>query len=101
MSMFIDVMGNDPTILILDFFIQNKEFDYCVSSIAKNTNLSRETVCKYLYFLKKELIIYETRNMGHIKFYGLNITNNSKVFILIKFYEELIKITQKDNERLA
>jgi len=86
--MFKDIFGNSSQTKILDFLADHPNYDYNVSDISKNSEVSRPTVYKIIeIFLKKKLIV-KTRESGNSSLYKLNM-ENKLVQIILKFDFEL------------
>ena len=88
--MFKDIFGESPQTKILDFLADHPDYDYSISEIAKQSQVSRPTVYKIKdILLKKELIIL-AREQGNSPLYKLNIDNNL-VQVILKFDFEIAK----------
>jgi len=88
--MFRDIFGNSPQTKILDFLADHPDYDYSISEISKNSQVSRPTAYKIKdIFLKKGLII-QTREQGNSPLYKLNIANKL-VQVILKFDFEIAK----------
>lgn len=89
-SIFVEYFGDYPAIKILDFLIENREFDYSMTEIARNSEVGWSAFSEvWKRFVEKE-IIRETRKIGNAKMYKLN-TENHVVKKLIKLDAELTK----------
>lgn len=72
-SAFVKTLGDYPLIRILDFLIENREFDYPVTEIARNSNVNFATLKSLWLSLKK--ILVRTRTVGKAEMYKLNLKN--------------------------
>ena len=52
--MFKDIFGNSPQTKILDFLADHPNYDYNISDISKNSEVSRPTVYKIIEILLKK-----------------------------------------------
>ena len=71
-SVFADFFGDSPMMRILDFLLVFREFDYNKQDIAKNSNISWNTLDKLWDNLIKSSIIIPTRKVGKSQMYKLN-----------------------------
>src|SRR3989344_6619462 len=88
-SLFIELLGDSPTIRVLDFLLTERELDFSVSDMARNANIGRATLYRIWEQLIKNQIILPTRVIGKSKLYKLNI-NNPKIKKLIEIDDMLI-----------
>jgi DNA-binding transcriptional ArsR family regulator len=86
--MFKDIFGNSPQTKILDFLADHPNYDYNVSDISKNSDVSRPTVYKIIEILLKKKLIVKTRESGNSSLYKLNM-ENKLVQVILKFDFEL------------
>ncbi|MBS3128730.1 hypothetical protein J4410_06310 [Candidatus Woesearchaeota archaeon] len=74
-SSFRLVFGDAPIVKVIDFFLDNREFDYSLTDIAKNSDIGWST----LHLFWKEIvnlgIVVKTRKIGNAELYKLNIAN--------------------------
>jgi len=80
--MFKDIFGDSPQTKILDFLADYPDFDYSVSEIAKNSNVSRPTVYKVIEILLKKNLVIKTREQGNSPLFKLNLENKLVQLIL-------------------
>ncbi|MEM2130893.1 MAG: hypothetical protein QXM96_04055 [Candidatus Woesearchaeota archaeon] len=71
-SSFVLVFGDTPLVRLIDFFLDNQEFDYTLSDIARNSNISWTTLHIYWKTLIKLNIVKKSREIGRAKLYMLN-----------------------------
>ncbi len=75
-SLFLEQFGDTPQLRLLDFFIDNHFFDFPLTEMAKESNISYNSLKVILpQFLKNEIIL-KTRRMGKSNYYKLNIENS-------------------------
>ena len=88
MSLFIEFMGDSPTIRVLDYLITYREVDFSITDIADNAGIGRATLYRIWDDLVKNDIITHTRNIGRAKLFTLN-KKNKKIQKLIEIHEML------------
>ncbi|MAG52532.1 MAG: hypothetical protein CMH62_01060 [Nanoarchaeota archaeon] len=89
-TVFLEVFGNNPIIKVLDFLITYQLFDYPLTEIAKNSEVSYSTLQTFWDKLEKNNIVVKTRRVGKSDLFKLNI-DNPAVKQLIKLDWNLIK----------
>ena len=87
-SLFLEYVGNNPRMRILQYFIEGRDFDYTLTDLL-NAKVSWETLNEIVPKLAKLGIVIKTRKIGRATLYKINETNIvSKQFI--KLYDSLI-----------
>ena len=94
-TIFIEVFGNNPVVKVLDFLINFQLFDYPLTEIARNSNVSYSTLQTFWNNLEKNNIVIKTRRVGKSDLYKLN-TKNPAVKQLIKLDWNLIKGAEQE-----
>src|SRR4030066_648607 len=89
-SIFIEVFGNNPIMKVLNFLITFQLFDYPLTEIARNSEVSYSTLQTFWDKLKRNKIVIKTRRVGKSDLFKLN-TKNPAVQQLIKLDWNLIK----------
>lgn len=89
---FIKLLGNSPTIKILDILITGRELNYSISDLSKQANIGRSTFYRMMDDLLKNQIIIPTKKYGNIQLFKIN-QNNKIVKELILLYDKIHKIT--------
>lgn len=74
-TIFQKIFGDSPLIKVIDFFLDNQEWDYTKIQIAKSTGISRITLDDILEKLLKIGFIKTTRTIGNSTFYEINKGN--------------------------
>lgn len=69
------VFGNSPIVKVIDFFIDNREFDYSLTDIAKNADVGWSTIHQFWTDLVKLEIVTKTRRIGRAELYKLNLSS--------------------------
>lgn len=88
-SLFIELLGDSPTIRVLDFLLTERELDFSISDMARNSGIGRATLYRIWDELIKNQIIVPTRTIGKANLYKLNI-KNPKIKKLIEIDDMLI-----------
>lgn len=83
-SAFLEYFGDTPKLRFLDFLIGNHFFDFNMTDIAKESEISYNSLKSFFNeFLEKEIIV-KTRRVGKSDMYKLN-TENETAKNFIKF----------------
>jgi predicted transcriptional regulator len=83
-SFFLMQFGDTPQLRVLDFLITFHFFDYPLTEIAKESNVSYNSLKVFFDdFIKSEIVI-KTRKIGKSDYYKLNLEN--------PFIQNLIKL---------
>jgi len=75
LSIFLRVLGDSPKARVLEYLIETKGLDICLTDLAKNSRISRATLIRMWKDLIKERVIIPTRNVGRAKMFKLNEEN--------------------------
>jgi predicted transcriptional regulator len=94
-TIFIDVFGSNPIMKVLDFLITFQAFDYPLTEIAKNSEVSYSTLQTFWENLERNKIVIKTRRVGKSDLYKLN-TKNPAVQQLIKLDWNLIRGSEQE-----
>ena len=83
-SLMLEQFGDTPQLRILDFLIDNQMFDFPLTEIARESNVSYNSL-KFLFprFIASN-VVYKTRKIGKSDYYKLNLKN--------PFVKNLIKL---------
>ena len=93
-SSFRIVFGDSPIVKVIDFFLDNSEFDYSLTDIAKNADIGWSTLHQFWNDIVKLGIVVKTRKIGRAELYKLN-SSNSIVKRLIELDNDVSKILIK------
>ena len=93
-SSFRIVFGNSPIVKVMDFFLDNREFDYSLTDIAKNSDIGWSTLHQFWNDIVKLGIVTKTRRIGRAELYKLNL-NSSLVKKLIELDTAISKKLMK------
>ena len=76
-SAFLEYFGDTPKLRFLDFLIGNHFFDFNMTDMAKEANISYNSLKSFFNeFLEKGVII-KTRRVGKSEMYKLNMDNET------------------------
>lgn len=89
-SFFLMNFGDTPQLRVLDFLIGHYFFDYPITEIARESNVSYNSIVVFFPQMIKSGILIKTRKVGKSDYYKLN-TENLFVSNLIKLNWMLIK----------
>lgn len=84
------VFGDTPQLRVFDFFIGNYFFDFPITEIARESNVSYNSLKNFLPSLVKTGILVKTRKIGKSDYYKFNM-NNIFVKNLVKLNWMLVK----------
>ena len=74
-SSFRLVFGDSPIIKVIDFFLENREFDYSLTDIAKNSDIAWSTLHQFWNGIVKLGIVINTRRIGRADLYKLDMNS--------------------------
>ncbi|MBI3623113.1 hypothetical protein HY212_03480 [Candidatus Pacearchaeota archaeon] len=85
-----EVFGDTPQLRVFDFFIGNYFFDFPMTEIARESNVSYNSLKKFLPSLVKTGILVKTRKIEKSDYYKFNMEN---IFVknLVKLNWMLVK----------
>lgn len=69
------VFGDSPVAKVLDFFIDNQEFDYSLSDVAKGAEIAWSTLHEFWPDIIRLGIVKKTRKIGRAELYKLDADN--------------------------
>src|SRR3989338_2317078 len=79
------MFGDTPVVKVIDFFLDNREFDYSLTDIAKHADIGWTTLHLFWKDFVKLGIVTKTRRIGRTELYKLN-AKNPLVQKLIELY---------------
>ncbi len=75
-SLFLMQFGDTPQLRVIDFLIDNHMFDYPITEIARQSNVSYNSIRLFFsQFIKSGLVI-KTRKVGKSDYFKLNMEND-------------------------
>ena len=83
-SFFLMQFGDTPQLRVLDFLIGFHFFDYPMTEIAKESNVSYNSLKAFFPYFIKSGIVVKTRRIGKSDYFKLNLEN--------QFVNNLIKL---------
>ena len=100
-TLFLEHFGDTPQLRVLDFLIENYFFDFPMTEIARESNVSYNSIKLFFDRFVKTGILIKTRKVGKSDYYKLNI-ENPFVKTLIQADWSLIKedILKKDKVKV-
>ena len=73
-TLLVEFLGNNPTIRIIDFFLDNRT-DYSKKEIIEATSMSKTTFYKVWNKLEKFKVVVPTRRYGKAQLFKINEKN--------------------------
>jgi len=83
-SLFLRNFGDTPQLRVLDFLIDNNFFDYPITEIAREANVSYNSIILFFPQMIDSGILIKTRKVGKSDYFKLNVEN--------EFIKNLIKL---------
>ena len=74
-SFFLMQFGDTPQLRVLDFLIGNHFFDFPMTEIARESNVSYNSIITFFDEFIKSGVIVKTRKVGKSDYYKLNLDN--------------------------
>ena len=74
-SLFLKQFGDTPQLRVLDFLIDNYNFDFPMTEIARESNVSYNSIKIFFPYMISSGIIIKTRHIGKSFYYKLNLEN--------------------------
>ena len=90
------VFGNSPIVKVIDFFLDNREFDYSLTDIAKKADVGWSTLHQFWKDIVRLGIVTKTRRIGRAELYKLNL-NSPLVKKLIELDTAISKKLMSNN----
>lgn len=97
-SIFLDFVGDSPTTRLLEYLIIGRDFDYTLTDLT-NARVSWTTLNRIFPKFLESRIVVQTRKIGRIKLYKLNVQNPS-VRKLIDLFDSLIRRSLREEARV-
>ena len=83
-SLLLEQFGDTPQLRVLDFLIDNHFFDFPLTEIARESNVSYNSLKLFFPNFISSEVVYQTRRIGKSDYYKLNLKND--------FVKNLIKL---------
>ena len=74
-SIFLRQFGDTPQLRVIDFLIDNHFFDFPLTEIARESNVSYNSLKSFIDDFLKTQVIVKTRKIGKSDYYKLNVKN--------------------------
>jgi len=74
-TFFLMQFGDTPQLRVLDFLIGNHFFDFPMTEIARESNVSYNSIVVFFDDWVKKQILVKTRKVGKSDYYKLNLDN--------------------------
>ncbi len=97
--MFLEIVGESPTMKMLQYLIEGRHFDYSLTDISQGSGVSWGTLHSVFPKFMKYKIVINTREIGRAKLYKLN-QENKQVKILIELYDSIILNNLKNKKEI-
>lgn len=98
MSSLVDILGDNPTNKVLDFFIINQYWDYSSSQISGETGVNFKTLQELIPKLIKKGFLIKTRRVGKADLYAFNRDNT----VAIQLDKYILNVSlSKHNDKKA
>ncbi len=94
-SILVEYLGHNPVLLVIDFLLENRLFDYSKQQIAEGSGIGRVTLFNNWNKIEKLGIVKETRRFGKTKLYKLNEGNA----VVNKLIELELVLGEKESEK--
>ena len=91
-SIFLEYLGDNPRLRVLDFLIDNHFFDFPLTEIARGSNVSYNSLVVFFPNWIENKIVFKTRKIGKSDYFKINL-GNSFVKNIIKLDWTLTKKT--------
>ena len=91
-----DLLGNNAFTKVLDFFLENRFWDYTKKDVANESGISRTQLYRFWNVLEKFELVKETRKIGGTTLYKVNLDSP-----IIRLLEQLSQsVADEINERI-
>ncbi len=99
-SAFLEQLGDNPQLRVIDFMIENHFFDFPLTEIARKSNVSYNSLKMFIDKFVENGFLIKTRKIHKSNYYKLNLKN---IFVqnLIKLDWALTKSQTLDNSEKA
>jgi len=74
-TLFLKYFGDTPQLRVLDFLIENHFFDYPMTQMAKESNVSYNSIKVFFDSFVKGGILIKTRKVGKSDYFKMNLEN--------------------------
>jgi len=74
-SIFLEHFGDTPQLRVIDFLLENHFFDFPLTEIARGSNVSYNSLQKFIGNFVGSGFLIKTRRIGKSDYYKLNLEN--------------------------
>lgn len=92
------ILGESPTIKVINFLLNGREFDYSISDIAEGSEIARMTAYEVVKDLIRSGLVKKTRKQGVSPLYKINMKSRD-VKVLFEAYKKLLRRNLKKLKR--
>ena len=71
-TLFTEIVGENSSIKVIEFFVENRELDFGVGDVSAETSLSRQSVYTVVDKLLEKDIVKKTRQLQNKQLYQFN-----------------------------
>lgn len=83
-SLFLEQFGDTPQLRVIDFMIENHFFDFPLTEIARESNVSYNSLKSFIDKFVENRFLIKTRKIGKSDYFKLNLENH--------FVQNLLKL---------
>ncbi len=98
-SIFLDYIGDTPRMMVLQYFIEGRDFDYTLTDLL-NGGVSWGTLNSLVPKLLELGIVIKTRKIGRATLYKINQENvmmKQLIFLYDKLITEKLNVLEQEN----
>jgi len=100
-STFVEFFGDYPIIRVIDFLLTYRDFDYNKKEIARNADVSWNTLQLFWKQLEDKKVVLRTRKVGKSQMYKLNTENPIVQQLLVMDKKLMLHALSKMKEKIA
>lgn len=91
-----DLFGNNAFMKVLDFFLENRFWDYTKKDVARESGISRTQLYRFWNVLEEFELVKETRKIGGTTLYKVNLDSP-----IVRLLEQMSQsVADEINERI-
>jgi len=98
-SIFLEVVGDSPTMRVMQFMIEGRNFDYMLTDLARDAGVSWGTLNMIFPKLVEYGLIKKVRKIGRATLYTIN-KENTTAKKMIDLYDHIIAGNLASTEKL-
>jgi hypothetical protein len=100
MSIFLDKVGDTPSLRILEYFLEFSESDHAVGDVLECIGMSRSTFYAVWPVIIANEYVVISKTVGKTRLYKLN-TKNTYVLLFIQIFDAAMKEKPKRHKMTA